>query len=395
MRIGRTLPPAAARLAWIDAWHGLAGAIAARRAIRALEDDFRRELDVRHVFSVSSGTAALVVTLRALTTLSSRREVVMPAFTCFSVAAAVVRAGLTPVLCDVDPATFDFDEQRFAETVSGRTLCVIVHHLFGVPAAVAHARRVCERHGAFLVEDAAQALGIEAPGGERLGTLGDAGIFSFGRGKPVTCGSGGMVVTNSTSIAAAIARCHAPVAPAPAALQLVEFLKTVLMIVFIRPWLYWIPAAIPALGLGRTIYPARIAVHRLSGFQAGLLRHWRRRLARSNDARAAAVSYFTRALSLRTAEGRTPPYLRLPIVAPDAGARERVCTLSERRGLGVSAAYPTPINEIPEIAAAFDGQRFPSAARLSAQLLTLPTHHWLSERDKRAIADLCRDLVAA
>lgn len=394
MRIGRTLPPAAARLAWIDAWHGLAGAIDARRTIRAVEEDFRRELHVRHVFSVSSGTAALVVTLRALASLSTRREVVMPAFTCFSVAAAVIRAGLTPVLCDVDAATFDFDRQRLAEAVSRRTLCVIVHHLFGVPAAVADAREVCERHGAFLVEDAAQALGIEADGA-RLGTQGDAGIFSFGRGKHVTCGSGGMVVTNSTAIAAAIARCHRTLAPEPVARQIAEFLKTVLMIVFIRPSLYWIPAAIPVLGLGRTIYPTHIAVHRLSGFQAGLLRRWRRRLARSNDARAEAVSYFTRALSLHTTEGRTPPYLRLPIVAPDGPARQRVCTLAGRRGLGVSAAYPTPISDIPEIAAAFDGQRFPSAARLSAQLLTLPTHHWLSERDKRAIADLCRDLVAA
>jgi dTDP-4-amino-4,6-dideoxygalactose transaminase len=87
--------------------------------------------------------------------------------------------------------------------------------------------------------------------------------------------------------------------------------------------------------------------------------------------------------------------MRLPIVAPDWQVRQRVCAIAQRRGLGVTVAYPTPINEIPELAAAFDGQRFPSAARLSAQLLTLPTHHWLSERDKRAIVALCRDLVAA
>jgi dTDP-4-amino-4,6-dideoxygalactose transaminase len=89
------------------------------------------------------------------------------------------------------------------------------------------------------------------------------------------------------------------------------------------------------------------------------------------------------------------PYLRLPIVAPDAQARERVFALSQQRGLGLSVAYPTPINEIPEIASAFGERRFPSARRLSERLLTLPTHHWLSARDKRAIADLCRDLTAA
>jgi dTDP-4-amino-4,6-dideoxygalactose transaminase len=394
MRIGRTLPPAAAPLAWIDVGHGIAGAIDGRRAIRALEDDFRRAFHVRDVFSLSSGTAALMVTLGALKSLSPRRDVVIPAFTCFSVAAAVVQAGLRPVLCDVNTTTFDFDEGRLAEAVTDRTLCVIAHHLFGVPAAIATARRVCERHGAFLVEDAAQALGIEAAGA-RLGTLGDAGVFSFGRGKNVTCGSGGMVMTNSKPIAAAIARKHAAVGMPSRAGQLNDVLKAVLLMIFIRPWLYWIPAALPFLGLGRTTYPARIAINRLTGFQAGLLRHWRRRLAGSNEARAAAVSYFTRELSLPPAPSQARPYLRLPIVAPDAQARQRVCALSQKRGLGVSVAYPTPINEIPEIASAFNGQQFPSARRLSEQLLTLPTHHWLSEQDKRAIADLCRDLCAA
>jgi perosamine synthetase len=394
MRIGRTIPPAAAPLAWIDIGYGIAGAIRGRRTIHALEDDFRRAFGVRHVFSLSSGSAALMVTLTALKSLSSRREVVIPAFTCFSVAAAVVHAGLRPVLCDVDATTFDFDEDRLAEAVTDRTLCVIAHHLFGVPAAIAATRRVCERHGALLIEDAAQALGIDAAGG-RLGTQGDAGIFSFGRGKHVTCGSGGMVMTNSWVLAAAIGRSYATLDAAPRMVRLKESLKAILMMIFIHPWLYWIPVAVPGLGLGRTTYPARIALHRLSGFQAGLLRRWRRRLARSNDARAAAVSYFTRALSLREASGPAHPYLRLPIVAADAQARQRVFALSQKRGLGLSVAYPTPINEIPEIASTFGAQRFPSARRLSERLLTLPTHHWLSERDKRAIADLCRDLNAA
>jgi dTDP-4-amino-4,6-dideoxygalactose transaminase len=252
---------------------------------------------------------------------------------------------------------------------------------------------VCARHGAYLVEDAAQALGVE-DGAGRLGTQGDAGIFSFGRGKHVTCGSGGMVVTNSTPIAAALARQYARLEEAPLAAQVAEFLKTLLMLVFICPWLYWIPAALPWLGLGRTTYPARISVRRLSGLQAGLLRRWRLRLARSNQAREATVSYFTRTLALGAGVGARP-YLRLPIVAPDAEARRRVCELSQKRGLGVTVAYPTPINEIPEIAAAFREQQFPAASQLASRLLTLPTHHWLSQRDRRAIAALCRDLVAA
>jgi dTDP-4-amino-4,6-dideoxygalactose transaminase len=167
------------------------------------------------------------------------------------------------------------------------------------------------------------------------------------------------------------------------------------MLVFICPWLYWIPAALPFLGLGRTIYPVRIDVRRLGGFQAGLLRRWRRRLARSNDDRTEAVSYFTRTLSLPQDGRAAGPYLRLPIVAPDPQTRRRICLLAQQRGLGIAVAYPAPISDIPAIAPACDGQRFPSAAQLSQRLLTLPTHHWLSERDKRAIVALCREMAAA
>src|SRR5947208_1848444 len=91
--------------------------------------------------------------------------------------------------------------------------------------------------------------------------------------------------------------------------------------------------ALPGHGVqpGRPHYPAHIAINRLSDFQAGLLRHWRSRLARSNEARAAAVSYFTRELSLRPAPDVPRPYLRLPIVTADATARRRVYALSQKR----------------------------------------------------------------
>ena len=117
MRIGRTIPPAAAPLTWIDAGRGIAGAIGGRRAVLALEEDFRRAFGMRHVFSLSSGTAALTVTLAALKSLSSRRDVVIPAFTCFSVAAAVVHAGLRPtVISAIERVNAAASEARPAPT---------------------------------------------------------------------------------------------------------------------------------------------------------------------------------------------------------------------------------------------------------------------------------------
>ena len=394
MRIGRTVPPAAAPLAWADVWHGVAGALRPEAAIRALETDLRRDFRVRDVFTVSSGTAALTLALKALRSLSPRRDVVIPAFTCFSVPAAVIAADLRPVLCDIDPGTFDFDHARLAQTLNGDTLCVVAHHLFGVPAAIDRIRAACRLHGAFVLEDAAQAMGVEV-GGRRLGTLGDVGIFSLGRGKNITCGSGGIVVTNNLRIGAALAGEHVHLRPPSPFEQLAEFVRVVMMTIFIRPSLYWIPAALPWLGLGRTIFPKQIPLRRLAGMHAGLLSAWRRRLAESNRVRAATASYFSRRLAVRPTGGGVHPFLRLPIVAASTQEKSRLCRLAEKRGLGVSVGYPTPVNEIPELRSAFVGQRFPSARRVADRLLTLPTHHWLSEHDKEAIADLCRDLHVA
>src|SRR5262245_37752710 len=213
MKIGRTLPPAAAPIAWNDLWHGAAGMVFPRRYIRRFEEQLRRHFGVRHVFLVSSGTAALTLTLMALQEMSEmsaasssgRTEVVIPAYTCFSVPAAVLKAGLRPVLCDINPDTFDFDHVLLERTLNANTLCVVAHHLFGIPSDIERTRALCRARGIFVVEDAAQAMGIES-NGRRLGTLGDAGVFSLGRGKPITCGSGGVIVTNSDRMADALGR---------------------------------------------------------------------------------------------------------------------------------------------------------------------------------------------
>jgi dTDP-4-amino-4,6-dideoxygalactose transaminase len=394
MKIGRTLPPAAAPLCWTDIWHGVAGMLFPTRAIRALEEEIRRDFGVRHVFLVSSGTAALTVTLMALKSLRPRTDVVMPAYTCYSVPAAILKARLTPVLCDIDPSTFDFDHGLLEQALNGDTLCVIAHHLFGIPADIERIRKACAARRVFVVEDAAQAMGAES-NGCRLGTLGDVGIFSMGRGKNITCGSGGIIVTSSDEIAGAIARQYCQLETPRLADVVKGLLQLVLMAVFIRPRLYWIPAALPFLRLGQTLFPTKVRLSRLSGLKAGVLHNWRRRLARSNGIRCETAAYFCRRLHLQLPPGPSHPYLRLPVLASTPQEKQRIHALSQARGLGLSGAYPAPVSEIPELRAVVNGHRFPHACQVADSLVTIPTHHWLSDNDKRTIADVCREIAHA
>ena len=386
MRIGRTDPPAAAPLGWADLCHAFAGIMSPARSLSALQEEIARHFGVRHVFLVSSGTAALTLTLKALKSMSGRTGVVIPAYTCFSVPAAVSLAGLRPVLCDIDPETFDFDYTLLEERLGANTLCVLGHNLFGIPSDVERIRALCAPRGIFVVEDAAQAMGTEDHG-RPVGTRGDVGIFSLGRGKNITCGSGGIIVTSSDAMATVLGRQCRPLKTPGAASVLEEFLRLVFMALFIRPGLYWIPAGLPFLGLGQTVYPRKIKLRRLSGMQAGVLRGWRTHLARSNRVRSETAAYFAERLPLRTARGSSHPYLRLPVFAASRRERDRIHALSQARGLGLSVAYPTPVNEIPEIRFSAHGQRFPAAKTVAERLLTIPTHHWLCEKDKRAIAE--------
>ena len=385
MRIGRTLPPAAAMLGWRDLRHAVAAMRSPDRAIRAREDEIRKYFGVPYACLVSSGTAALTSALIALRDLSERTDVIIPAFTCYSVPAAVLTAGLRPILCDVEPETFDFDHARLERTLTDNTLCVVAHHLFGVPSDIERLRAMCHARRIFLVEDAAQAMGVETEGGY-LGTKADVGIFSFGRGKNVTSGSGGVIVARRDAIAEALDRRCSCLEP-PSRLQvLAELVRLAVMAAFIRPNLYWLPASLPFLRLGETIFPKNVVVQRLSGMQAGVLRTWRERLTESNRIRSENAADFGRRLSLGPPRGQRHPYLRLPVLAPSPGSKKRIFDLSLRQGLGMSVAYPATLDQVPQLKGCFDGDHFPGATKLAAQLLTIPTHHWVEERDRTAIA---------
>ncbi|MCG3110746.1 MAG: DegT/DnrJ/EryC1/StrS family aminotransferase [Candidatus Manganitrophus sp. SB1] len=387
MKIQRTIPPAAAPLDWRDLGRGVTGLFSNRVSARRVEAEMKAYFGVKHLFLVSSGKAALTLILLALKSLSPKREVVIPAYTCFSVPSAVVKAGLDVALCDLDASTFDFDYRLLEAAVNEKTLCVIPSHLFGIPSEMDRVNAICREKGVYVVEDAAQAMGGTYKGG-KLGTLGDVGFFSLGRGKNITCGSGGIIVTNSDSIAEAIRR-HDHGLEAPRMGEtLGELLQLMLMALFIRPVFYWFPAGLPFLKLGETFFHRDFPVKRLSGAKAGLLRNWRERLERSNQKRAETAAYFREHLQLKTSKKEDIPYLRLPILMNRREERDRLYALSRKQGYGLSLMYPAPINEIEEIKDDFKGSDFPVAKKMAETLFALPTHPYLSERDKREICAL-------
>lgn len=393
MKIRRTIPPTAAPLDWTDVWGGLSGVFSRERSGQNLEEEMKELFAARSVFAVSSGKAAFALILRALSALSPKKEVIIPAYTCFSVPSAILKVGLKVKLCDLDPSTLDFDYKSLEEIVGENTLCVVASHLFGRPSNLDRINALCRFRGIYVVEDAAQAMGGTYQG-RPVGALGDAGFFSFGRGKNLTCGSGGLILTNSAPIAAMIGKYYSGLETPGFSESFGEFLKLFLMKVFIHPALFWFPEGLAFLKLGETFFYEDFPIKRLSRLKRGWLRTWKRRLEASNGDRARNASYFIKALNAKTPREGGYPYLRLPVLMDSQEQRNRLHTRSKEWGLGLSIMYPSPIHEIKEISAQFRGEEYPLAKEIAARLLAVPTHSFLSEGDKRAIADLINGRVA-
>lgn len=119
MRIGRTLPPAAAPIYPKEIISGLKGLLRGRLELKRFESELRKYFGVKYCFFVSSGRAALTLILQALKDLHpDRDEVLIPAYTCYTVPSAIVRAGLKVKLCDIDPKTLDFDFDELAKILN-------------------------------------------------------------------------------------------------------------------------------------------------------------------------------------------------------------------------------------------------------------------------------------
>ena len=148
----------------------------------------------RHGIAVTNGTAALEVTMAGLG-ITAGDEVILPDFTFVATASAVLFANALPVLVDVDPETYCIDPDLVEAAITPRTKAIIAVHMGGHPADLDRLQQIAKRKRLALVEDSAHAQASEWRG-QRVGTFGVAGTFSFQSSKLITAGEGGIIISN-------------------------------------------------------------------------------------------------------------------------------------------------------------------------------------------------------
>jgi dTDP-4-amino-4,6-dideoxygalactose transaminase len=405
MHIGRTIPPASAPLGFKEILDGLRGLVRGPREVERFRCELKQHFGVRHCFLVSSGKAALALILQALHDLQPQRdEVLVPAFCCYSVPSAIVRAGLKIRLCDSDPDTLDFDFHQLAGEIlpierplkaacagsNENLLAVVSVHLFGLAADTGRLRKLVSDPAVAVVEDAAQAMGAEF-NGRKMGLIGDIGFFSLGRGKALSAVEGGIVVTNRDDLAEALKSRMGQVADY-SHLELAALLaQGIALSLLQRPSLFWIPKTVPFLRVGDTIYDPQFRVRKFSPFQAGMTRNWRAKLKKYRDLRRQAAGRWAKhelpagVSGYSNPQGQQADFIRYPLRIRKPGLWAGLLERSLAGGCGVMLTYPDSIAGIPELESRLNGQSAPAAGRLAKEILTLPVHPLLSAEDENRI----------
>jgi len=318
-------------------------------------------------------------------------RVALPAFSCFDMASAAVRAGHPVSFYDIDPCTLGPDPESLAAVLRQGANVVVVANLYGIPIDWDTLEPLMAAHGAVVIEDAAQGHGTRSRLGW-AGSRGRFGVLSFGRGKGWTGGAGGAVLLRDPDDLP-LSRQFGLAGNDSSGVKV--FAQAAAHFVLGRPGLYGLPRAIPGLGLGETHFHAVDTPGTMSPVAAALLLDSFGTADASVDARRSVAEDYSEALAARgltpghrIPSDSSPGYIRYPIRIPDGMAAFADGRRAYR--LGAAASYPTPLPELSQMSPLTSRPTgsFPGARDLVRDLVTLPTHARTTVLERRELIGL-------
>ena len=327
--------------------------------VAALEKELADYCGVKHAIGCASGTDALLLALMAFD-IQAGDEVITTPYSFFATVSSVTRLGAKPVFVDIDPQTFNLDVSQIEAKITERTKAIQPVHLYGQCAEMTELRKISEKYGIPLVEDAAQAIGAEEFG-VRAGAMSEIGCFSFYPSKNLGgMGDGGFMTTDDDHLAHKLfaLRVHGS---------------------FERYYHKWV-------GLNS----------RLDGFQGAVLRVKLPHLDRWSDARKANADFYRAALTdAGLTEQLTLPFERenvrhiynqFVIRVPEG--RDALKTFLAENGIGTDIYYPVSLHE--QECFAYLGYRsgdFPESERASRETLALPIFPELKREQQEYVVE--------
>lgn len=326
--------------------------------VAAFEQAFANYSGTAAAIGLASGTDALMLGLAAAG-IQAGDEVITTTLTSGATATAIVRAGGTPVLVDVEADTLNIDPAMVEVAIGPRTRAVLPVHLYGRPASMAALRQLAKDRDLLLIEDCAQAVGATSDAGP-VGTVGDLGCFSFYPTKNLGAyGDGGMVIASDTG--------------------LIERLR------LLRSY-----------GWQRRDYSVTLGFNsRLDEMQATFLSVKLRHLNRWNARRSEIAARYEAGLSGVEGVKLPPPehghvWHLYVVQVPN---RDALRTELAAHGVGTGVHYPHPIHAQPAFAQYGAGREFRVAEAACEEIMSLPMHAYLRDDEIDRVIELVRDLT--
>lgn len=339
--------------------------------VKRFENKIAAYCGVKHAIGVASGTDALLLSLKATGVGEGENDkVITTPFTFFATAGAIVNAGATPVFVDIKPETFNINPFEISKLLINdprlktQVKAIIPIHLYGQMVDMGPIMEMAREHNLFVIEDAAQAIGAEYRG-QKAGTIGDLGCFSFFPTKNLGgYGDGGMVITDDGKMAEKMRelRVH---------------------------------------GSTNRYYHDQVGYNsRLDALQAAVLSAKLAYLDEWSNMRAENAEYYTRALS--EVEGVIPPgvnknrnhiYHQYTIRVKD-GLRDKLQNYLRERNIGTKIYYPLPLHLQPcfQVLGYKKGD-FPVSENASKEVLSLPIFPELTEEEMDYVIKCIKEFV--
>jgi perosamine synthetase len=328
------------------------------RFISEFERAFAEYCGVRHAVAVTNGTTALHLALVALG-VADGDEVIVPTLTYVATANAVRYCNAKPVFVDNDPRTFNIDPGAIEEQITERTKGIMPVHIYGHPADMDPIVEIAARHGLFVLEDAAEAVGARYKG-RKVGGLGHCATFSFFGNKIITTGEGGMLTTNDDALAARL-RLFRGQGMDP-------------------EHRYWFPVV--GYNYRMTNIAAAIGLAQLERIEHHLAE--RKRIARAYDTRLACLADRLDLPSVETWADHVFWMYTVKLRDKVEKTRDQVMIDLDAAGIETRPVF-YPMHVLPPYRSSAAGP-FPNADTCASRGINLPTHARLSESDIDTIA---------
>ena len=350
----------------------------------------------KYCYFTNSGTTAFYIILKALKTISTKTEVILPAYTAPSLILPIKKAGLKPVLCDISLKTFNMDTQSLEKYINGNTLCVVPVHMFGLPMNMEDVLQIAQQHSLFVVEDAASSLGTTIDN-RPTGVFGDIGFYSFNRGKNLSTLSGGCIVTDREDIAAAIKTECALLPELGLVSKLKIAMKLIALALAVRPFFYTIFNDLIS-KLKYTTLHTDFESFIYTKFQAGvgcaLFEQASKILNKRYDHGVFLLDMLAKTKGIRLPvllPQTVPIFNQFPVLFDDENVKENCFEKINGNGIESTKLYPDPIHRVYDLGYDLGKDPFPNATYFSRHLLLIPTHPMMNVEKLSLIVNIIKN----